>query len=224
MAADQTEKISFKNTLNLPTTDFPIRSNPAQEDPALIARWQHENLYETTFEANKGAEKFILHDGPPYSNGNIHLGHAYNKILKDIVCKYQRMSGKQVPVTPGWDCHGLPIELKVSAENPGATPVELKKKCREYAQGWIDTQRTEFKNLGVLFDWDHPYITMSYSYEASILKAFGIFIEKGYIERKNKTVPWCFSCKTVLAAAEIEYADRKRSLHLCVVPIRTKSY
>lgn len=201
--------VSFKDTLNLPHTDFPIRPNAKIDDPLMIARWEKEDLFRTSFECNEGQEKFILHDGPPYANGNIHTGHAYNKILKDIAGKSQRMAGKHAPITPGWDCHGLPIEHKVSSEHPGLDPVALKKACRAYAQKWIDIQRQEFKNLGVLMDWDRPYITMSPSYEASILRAFGIFVANNYIERKNKTVPWCPSCQTVLATAEIEYEERK---------------
>ncbi len=207
--ADTPENISFKDTLNLPRTDFPIRANTKEEDPAMLARWEKENLFSTSFMQNAGKKKFILHDGPPYANGNIHIGHAYNKILKDMVTKSQRMLGKHVPVTPGWDCHGLPIELKVTKENPGLDRVALKKACRTYAQGWIDVQRAEFKKLGVLMDWDRPYLTMAYEYESYILKAFGDFVRQGYIERKNKTVPWCPSCETVLASAEIEYEDRK---------------
>lgn len=203
------QKISFKETLNLPTTDFPIRPQAKLDDPALIERWEQENLFKKASEHNAGHTKFILHDGPPYANGHLHLGHAYNKVLKDITTKSQRMLGKQVPVIPGWDCHGLPIELKVSQEHPGLDPISLKKKCREYANHWIDIQREEFKQLGVLMDWNNPYITMSYSYEASILHAFGEFVDQGYIERKNKTVPWCASCQTVLASAEIEYQERK---------------
>ncbi|HXW85808.1 MAG TPA: isoleucine--tRNA ligase, partial [Candidatus Bathyarchaeia archaeon] len=209
MDADQSKKISFKDTLNLPRTDFPIRPQPAIDDPILIERWKKENLYRKTFDLHKGKELFILHDGPPYANGHIHLGSAYNKMLKDIFSKAQRMMGKHVPVTPGWDCHGLPIELKVTQEHPNLSRAELKKACREYAQQWIDTQREEFKRLGVLMDWDRPYTTMAYGYEASILRALAQFVKDGYIERKNKTVPWCFSCQTVLAAAEIEYHDRK---------------
>lgn len=203
------QKVSYKETLNLPRTDFPIRANAAIEDPKIIARWEKEDLFKASFDCNKGAEKFVFHDGPPYANGNIHLGTAYNKILKDIVAKSHRMMGNHVPVTPGWDCHGLPIELKVTNEFPGLAPEQLKKKCREYANGWIDTQRKQFKQLGVLFDWDNPYLTMSKKYESDIVRAFGEFVEKGYIERSNKTVPWCASCQTVLANAEIEYADRK---------------
>lgn len=202
-------KVSFKDTLNLPTTDFPIRAHSKEDDPALVARWQKEGLYESSFMAHKGAGKFILHDGPPYANGHIHAGHAYNKILKDIVTKSQRMMGKQVPVIPGWDCHGLPIELKVTQENPGIKGSALKKACRAYAQKWIDIQREEFKRLGVLMNWDHYYATMSHEYESSILRAFADFVAQGFIERKNKTVPWCSSCQTVLAQAEIEYQDQK---------------
>lgn len=211
MADNQTPetKVSFKDTLNLPRTDFPIRANAKIDDPAMIERWEKEQLFAASFTHNQGQTKYILHDGPPYTNGHIHLGHAYNKILKDIVTKSQRMLGKQVPVTPGWDCHGLPIELKVTQENPTLTPIELKKACREYATRWINIQRQEFKALGVLMNWEHPYLTMAYGYEAHILRAFGSFVSQGFIERKNKTVPWCPNDQTVLATAEIEYEDRK---------------
>lgn len=202
-------KVSFKDTLNLPHTDFPIRANAAIDDVQMVKRWQEQDLFTQSFEHNAGSEKYILHDGPPYANGNIHIGHAYNKILKDITTKAQRMMGKHVPVTPGWDCHGLPIELKVTQENPGLKGAELKKACRVYAQKWIDVQREEFKRLGVLMDWDRPYLTMDFEYEAAILRAFGNLVDAQYIERKNKTVPWCMSCQTVLATAEIEYQDRK---------------
>jgi isoleucyl-tRNA synthetase len=209
MAEQDNQKKSFKDTLNLPYTNFPIRPNPKEDDLFILKRWENENLYKRSFEKNKGEEKFILHDGPPYANGHIHIGHAYNKILKDIVCKSQRMLGKHVPVTPGWDCHGLPIEFAVKKENSELTGDSLKKACREYAQKWIAIQKYEFKQLGVLMDWDNPYLTMDFKYEADTLNAFGILVEKGYIERKNKTVPWCPSCQTVLASAEIEYQDRK---------------
>ena len=209
MADEKKEKVSFKSTLNLPKTDFSIRANAKENDPKILERWEKENISKATFSAHEGNEKYIMHDGPPYANGHIHLGHAYNKILKDFVCKAQRMMGKQVPVTPGWDCHGLPIELAVERENPGISTADLKKKCREYAQKWVDTQKDEFKKLGIFMDWENPYLTMNPEFEAKILQAFGEFVEKGYIERKNKTVPWCASCHTVLASAEIEYQDRK---------------
>lgn len=202
-------KISFKDTLNLPRTDFPIRANAQEQDPVMIQRWIDEDLFHKSFEHNAGKEKFVLHDGPPYANGHIHMGHALNKILKDFITKSKRMLGKHVPCTPGWDCHGLPIELKVTQENPGLSRSELKKACRTYANKWIDVQREEFKKLGVLMDWENPYLTMNFTYESSILKALGSFVSDNYIERKNKTVPWCVSCQTVLATAEIEYEDRK---------------
>ncbi|HSW74147.1 MAG TPA: class I tRNA ligase family protein, partial [Candidatus Limnocylindria bacterium] len=212
MAADTSDKpVSFKDTLNLPQTEFPIHANPKVDDPAMIKRWEEEKLFHASYVQNEGKEKFVLHDGPPYANGNLHLGHAYNKILKDTVTKSQRMQGKHVPVTPGWDCHGLPIEFRVTKEQPGLPPKELTQACRAYAQKWIEVQKEEFKQLGVLMNWDKPYTTMSPRYEADTLRAFGRFVADGYIERKNKTIAWCpsLSCQTALAAAEIEYADRK---------------
>lgn len=206
---DSIPKVSFKDTLNLTGTDFPLRPNSAQDDPALCERWQKEGLYTAAMRKNAGAQTFILHDGPPYANGNIHLGHAYNKILKDIITKSRRMAGFHAPITPGWDCHGLPIEIKVSGENPGVSHAELKKACRVYAQKWIEVQRAEFKRLGVVMDWDNPYITMNYAYEAAIMRAFGALVRGGFIQRSNKTIAWCASCQTVLASAEIEYKDRK---------------
>ncbi len=163
-----------------------------------MKRWADEKLSEASFHHNEGKTKFILHDGPPYANGDIHLGHAFNKILKDIFTKYERMSGKHVPIIPGWDCHGLPIELKVTEQNPGLDREQLKVACRAYAQKWIDIQKQSFKNLGVQMHWDKPYATMDFSYEASILQAFGIFYRDGYIQRQLKTVPGCASCQTVL--------------------------
>lgn len=207
--SNNTEKRSLKDTLNLPTTDFPIRPNHKEDDARVLKRWQDENIYAKTFSLHEGAEKFVLHDGPPYANGHIHIGHAYNKTLKDIITKYHRMSGKHVPVTPGWDCHGLPIELKVTQEHPGLTRSELQRACRLYARKWIDIQRHEFKSLGVFMDWDRPYETMNFAYEAATMRSFASLVEKGYIEKKNKTVAWCFSCQTVLASAEIEYQERK---------------
>lgn len=203
------EGASYKDTLNLPRTDFPIRAQASIDDPVMIKRWTQEDLFTKSFDHNKGKEKYIFHDGPPYANGNIHLGHAYNKTLKDIAAKSQRMSGKHVPITPGWDCHGLPIELKVTDQFPEARGADLKKECRKYATQWVTTQKEQFKQLGVLMDWDNPYTTMDPHYEASIVKAFGEFVDKGYISRSNKTVPWCISCETVLANAEIEYEERK---------------
>jgi len=204
---DQLKK--YSQTLNLPKTDFPIRANFNITDSELIKRWEDENLFNLSFKHNIGNKKFILHDGPPYANGNIHLGGAYNKILKDITCKVRRMAGYHVPVTPGWDCHGLPIEQKVTKEHPGLDRINLKKECRKYASYWIDQQRKSFKALGVLMDFEHPYITMSFDYQAKIIKALKVMVSQGLVERKNKTVAWCPECQTVLAAAEIEYSNRK---------------
>lgn len=208
-SAHDNHELNYRDTLNLPRTDFPIRGQAHIFDPELLERWKQDCLYEKAFTHNEGKEKFILHDGPPYANGHIHIGHAYNKILKDIVAKSERMTGKHVPVVPGWDCHGLPIELKVVQEQSNDDPVAFKQACRAYAQKWIDIQREEFKQLGVVMDWQNPYKTMDFAYEAKIMRALGVFVEKGYITKKQKTVPWCASCKTVLANAEIEYQDRK---------------
>lgn len=199
----------FKHTLNLPQTSFPIRANPEVDDQVMLERWQKEDLYEKAYHHNKGCPLFILHDGPPYANGHIHLGSSYNKILKDIITKAQRMAGNHVPVVPGWDCHGLPIELKVTKEFPGLSSEALKKQCRAYAQHWIDIQRNEFKQLGILMHWEKPYLTMNPVYEAKTLEALALCVEKGFIQKKSKTVPWCASCQTVLASAEIEYYERK---------------
>lgn len=214
---------SYKDTLNLPRTDFPIRSNPRVEDPAMIERWHQEKLYEKSMTCNAGNTRFILHDGPPYANGHPHLGSAYNKILKDIVSKARRMFGEHVPVVPGWDCHGLPIEHKVTQENPGLSRLELMRKCRAFAQHWVEVQKEAFRNLGIVMDWDHPYLTMSPDYEATIMRSFAQFVASEYVERKNKTVPWCPHCQTVLASAEIEYAERKDPSIYVLFPLEAQS-
>jgi isoleucyl-tRNA synthetase len=200
---------TFKDTLNLPRTDYPIRPQAHIDDPVMLERWHKENLYENAYIKNKGNKKYIIHDGPPYANGSIHLGHAYNKILKDIIAKARRMMGMHVPVTPGWDCHGLPIEIKVSQNEPGLSALDLKKACRDYARHWVDIQRKEFQRLGIIMNWDHPYTTMAPHYEAATMRAVGVLFQKGFLERKNKTIAWCPSCRTGLASAEIEYKERK---------------
>ena len=203
--------LSYKDTLNLPITDFPIRAQAHIFDPQVLERWEKEKLCAVAFDHNKGKEQFVLADGPPYANGDIHLGHAYNKILKDIVMRSERMSGKHVPFIPLWDCHGLPIEFKVAAENPDLkdNPTAIKAACRTYAKKWADTQKQQFKDLGIIAQWDKSCLTMDPIYEAQTLRAFGIMVGKGYIARKQKTVPWCMTCQTVLANAEIEYEERK---------------
>lgn len=212
---EKAPKNPYQATLNLPTTGFSIRANAAITEPEILARWERDGLSERATHQNKGKKKFILHDGPPYANGNLHLGHALTYILKDTVCKAKRMQGMHAPLVPGWDCHGLPIELKVTTERgleksrDALDRVTFKKYCREFVQHWIAVQRSELKELGKLADYDHAYVTMDPGYEASIVRAFATFVEKGHIERKLKTVPWCGSCQTVLATAEIEYKDRK---------------
>lgn len=209
------QKNPFQETLNLPKTDFSIRANAAQKEPEILKRWEEQDLCTKVTHKNKGQEKFILHFGPPYANGNLHIGHSLSETLKDIVCKAKRMAGFHVPLIPGWDCHGLPIELKVTAEHglekdrENIDRVAFKKYCREYAQRWIAIQAEELKEHAILADFKNPYLTMNPGYEASTLRALAAFIEKGHIERKLKTVPWCGSCQTVLATAEIEYKDRK---------------
>jgi isoleucyl-tRNA synthetase len=209
------EKKSYKHTLNLPQTTFSIRANAAIKDPEAIAFWESENVYQKALNHNAGKEKFVLHWGPPYANGHLHMGHALNAVLKDVICKFKRMSGYRVDLTYGWDCHGLPIELRVAAEQKidttkgTADVIALKKACRAYAAQWMQTQHQEFKKLGILADESQRYATMDPSYEADIVRAFGVLVEKGFIERKGKTVSWCASCETVLASAEIEYKDRK---------------
>lgn len=226
---DAPEKKSFRDTLNLPTTTFPIRPQAAIDDPALCIRWEQEGLFDAAGKLNAGNPKFVLHFGPPYANGHIHTGHALTETLKDFVCKAKRMTGLHVKLVPGWDCHGLPIEFKVAAElgvskdTSGVDPIEFKEKCRVYAQQWIEVQRAEFKQLGIVATWDHPYITMNFTYEADILRALAMFVKKGHIERKGKTVPWCFTCQTVLASAEIEYKDRKDPSCYIAFPFETES-
>ncbi len=213
--AEEKNKNPFQHTLNLPKTDFSLRANAQIKEPEILAKWESEGLFEMASRANKDAERFLLHDGPPYANGHLHMGHALTYLLKDFVCKANRMEGKYAPLVPGWDCHGLPIELKVTTERgiekdrQAIDRTTFKKYCREYVNNWIEVQRTELKNMGKLADYERAYKTMNPEYEADILRAFATFVEKGYIERKGKTIPWCPSCQTVLATAEIEHKDRK---------------
>lgn len=204
-----TAERSYKETLNLPATSFPIRPASSIDDPACIARWKQDGLYDQLTRLNDGAKTFILHVGPPYANGHLHIGHAYNMVLKDIITKAYRMAGYHVPVIPGWDCHGLPIEIKVTSQKPGLNRTELIASCREYAANWITVQKEEAQRIGIVMDWDNPYITMDPHYEAGILEAFAQCVASGAVARLNKTVPWCPSCQTVLASAEIEYANRR---------------
>ncbi|GAB4370105.1 MAG: isoleucine--tRNA ligase [Deltaproteobacteria bacterium] len=211
--------MDYKDTLNLPRTDFPMRANLTQREPEILARWEAGNLYRRMVERRKGGRKFVLHDGPPYANGHIHIGHALNKILKDIIVKYRSMAGAWAEYVPGWDCHGLPIEHQVDKQlgpRKDTMPTgEKRRLCREYAAKFIDIQRGEFRRLGVLGDWESPYRTMAFDYEAGILREFGRFVESGAVYRGTKPVYWCSTCRTALAEAEVEYADHTSpSIHV----------
>lgn len=203
----------YKHTLNLPETDFPMRGNLAKREPATLKKWQEMDLYKAIRTARAGCEKFILHDGPPYANGNIHIGHSVNKILKDIIIKAQTLSGKDAPYVPGWDCHGLPIELNVEKMvGKAGDKVDAKafrQKCREYAQTQVDGQREDFKRLMVLGDWDKPYLTMDYKFEANIIRTLGRIAGNGHMHKGAKPVNWCMDCGSALAEAEVEYQDKK---------------
>src|SRR4051812_3961675 len=209
----------YSETLFLPKTDFPMRAGLPQKEPELLARWEKLGLYDRLREASKGRDKFVLHDGPPYANGNIHIGHALNKILKDVVTRSQQMLGFDSNYVPGWDCHGLPIEWKIEEENyrsknkpkpnlsdPDAM-IAFRKECRAYAGHWLDVQREEFKRLGVEGDWDHPYTTMSFPAEAQIARELMKFVSNGTLYRGSKPVMWSVVEKTALAEAEVEYED-----------------
>lgn len=203
--------MDYKATLNLPKTDFPMKANLPQREPEMLARWTQERLYERIQEARQGAPRYILHDGPPYANGRIHIGHALNKILKDIIVKSKTMSGYQVPYLPGWDCHGLPIEHQVLKElgdkKRDLDALAIRKLCREYAEKYVAIQREEFQRLGVLGDWQQPYLTLNPAYEATILREFGRFVERGGVYKGLKPVLWCTQDQTALAEAEVEYDD-----------------
>ena len=201
----------YKDTLTLPVFSFPMRANLAQKEPELLDRWEKAKLYDQIRAARQEAPKFILHDGPPYANGHIHYGHILNKILKDLVVKYRTMAGFSAPYVPGWDCHGLPIELQVERElGPKKTEMsalEIRRACHDHAMKMVGIQRAEFKRLGVFGDWERPYLTLAHDYEAAIVRALAAFAEGGYLYRENKPVHWCPTDATALAEAEIEYQD-----------------
>ncbi|NWO02297.1 MAG: isoleucine--tRNA ligase [Idiomarinaceae bacterium] len=202
----------YKHTLNLPETAFPMRGNLAQREPKMLEQWYETDLYGQIREAKAGKPKFILHDGPPYANGQIHIGHAVNKILKDVIVKAKTLSDFDAPYVPGWDCHGLPIELQVEKKHgkPGKklNLAEFREKCREYAMTQIDQQRTDFKRLGVLGDWDNPYLTMNFKQEADSVRALAKIIDNGHMHQGFKPVHWCTDCGSALAEAEVEYQDK----------------
>ncbi|MEK7207202.1 MAG: isoleucine--tRNA ligase [Pseudomonadota bacterium] len=202
----------YKNTLNLPQTDFPMKANLAGREPEILKRWQEMNLYRKLREHGRGRPKYVLHDGPPYANGDIHIGHAVNKILKDMIVKSKTLNGFDAPYVPGWDCHGLPIELavekKIGKAGSQVEPSKFRQACREYAHAQVERQRVDFKRLGVIGDWDHPYLTMDFAIEADIIRALGRIVDNGHVVRGHKPVHWCTDCGSALAEAEVEYADK----------------
>jgi isoleucyl-tRNA synthetase len=203
--------MDYKKSLNLPQTEFPMKANLSKREPEQLKYWEDTRLYDQVRNSSKGREKFILHDGPPYANGNIHIGTALNKILKDIVVRSRQMAGYDAVYVPGWDCHGLPIEHNVDKElgdqKKELSLADIRRHCRAYAKRFIDIQRNEFKRLGVMGDWQKPYLTMNYKYEASIARECGKFGRNGSLYRSKKPIYWCFTCQTALAEAEIEYQD-----------------
>jgi isoleucyl-tRNA synthetase len=197
-----------KYPLNLPETSFPMRGDLAKREPGWLKAWQDKKLYQRIRKARQGKQKFILHDGPPYANGDIHIGHAVNKILKDIIVKSKTLSGFDAPYVPGWDCHGLPIELMVEKQHgKNIDPARFRELCREYAKEQIERQKKDFIRLGVLGDWDHPYLTMDFKTEADIMRALGEIYQNGYLYQGSKPVHWCVDCGSALAEAEVEYED-----------------
>jgi isoleucyl-tRNA synthetase len=199
---------NYKNTLNLPRTEFPMKANLAAREPEMLRQWEETRLYQQIQKSKEGRELFVLHDGPPFANGDVHMGTALNKILKDFVVKSQTMLGKRAPYVPGWDCHGLPIEYKVVKESRGLSPLEVRKKSEAFAWKFVNIQREQFKRLGVFGDWENPYLTMDHKYEAEILRAFAVFVEKGLVYQSKKPVFWSTGAQTALAEAEVEYQDR----------------
>ena len=202
----------YKHTLNLPHTDFPMRANLARREPERLKRWQQRKLYQVLRQARAGRPRYVLHDGPPYANGDIHIGHAVNKILKDIVVKARTLDGYDAPYVPGWDCHGLPIELNVEKRvgKPGVDidAAAFRAACRSYAAEQVEGQRQDFERLGILGDWQHPYLTMDPRFEADIIRALGEVAARGHLHQGSRPVHWCMDCRSALAEAEVEYRDR----------------
>src|SRR2546430_8888571 len=199
---------NYKETLNLPRTEFPMKANLAAREPEMLKAWEETRLYQQIQKSREGRELFVLHDGPPFANGDVHMGTALNKILKDFVVKSQTMLGKRAPYVPGWDCHGLPIEYKVVKESRGLSPLEVRKKSEAFAWKFVNIQREQFKRLGVFGDWEHPYLTMDSKFEAEILRAFAVFVEKALVYQSKKPVFWSTGAQTALAEAEVEYQER----------------
>ncbi|MBQ7263752.1 MAG: class I tRNA ligase family protein, partial [Synergistaceae bacterium] len=216
MSTQANDRKDYKDTLHLPVTSFPMKADLAKREPGFLKFWEEHDVYHKMLDARKGAEeRFVIHDGPPYANGSIHIGTAFNKILKDFIPKFKTMTGRYAPYVPGWDTHGLPIELRflkdegLSKLGEGLDPIDLRRRCRETALHFLDVQREEFKRLGVLGEWADPYVTLDPGFEHLELLAFADMVEKGLIYRGLKPVYWCTDCQTALAAGEIEYWDEK---------------
>src|SRR5688500_13543280 len=205
-------RMDYKDTLNLPRTDFAMKADLVARGPRRLEQWLSSKLYERILASRASAEKFVLHDGPPFANGEVHIDTTLNKILKDIVLRFHSLCGRQSPYVPGWDCHGLPIESKVSQEmrkagSQSTDPATVRKACEAYAWKFIDLQREQFKRLGILGQWDNPYITLNKAYEADELRLFADIVEKGFVYRGKKPVYWSIPARTALAEAEVEYHD-----------------
>lgn len=215
--------IDYSTTLNLPETEFPMRGNLPQREPEFLKFWQDNDIYWKKHDLHAEMPKWVLHDGPPYANGKIHMGTALNKILKDIIIKYKYARGFDTPYVPGWDTHGMPIEhaaiKELGLDRSQLDPLTLRRKCHEFALQWLDVQREDFKRLGVLGDWEHPYVTLHHSFEAEQIRVFGTMAKKGYIYKGKKTVYWCPHCETALAEAEIEYGEQKTPTIFVKMPI-----
>ncbi len=212
---------NYKDTLSLPRSDFPMKANLTAREPELLKMWEETRLYEQILKSREDRQSFVLHDGPPFANGDVHMGTALNKILKDLVVKSQTMLGKRAPYLPGWDCHGLPIEYKVVKESRDLSPVEVRKKSEAFARKYVDLQREQFKRLGVFGDWANPYLTMDPKYEAEILRAFAVFVEKNLVYQSMKPVFWSTGAQTALAEAEVEYQERDDTAVYVKFPIAT---
>src|SRR4051812_35650699 len=210
MPTDPNKK-SYKDTLNLPDTAFPMKADLVQSEPKRLAMWSEARLYEKVLTARAGGEHWILHDGPPFANGDIHIGHVINKVLKDVILRFRSMQGYQTPYVPGWDCHGLPIEHKIQQElGPKLRQMEVvdvRKKCHEYAAKFVGVQSEQFQRLGILGEWNNPYLTMNPEYESDTLEVFAKFVEAGLVYKKLKPVSWSVTNRTALAEAELEYQD-----------------
>ncbi|MBL4701637.1 MAG: class I tRNA ligase family protein, partial [Phycisphaeraceae bacterium] len=209
----KTKKINFKPTLNLPKTSFPMKANLVQNEPATTKRWDKLDLYNTLRQERADAPKFVFHDGPPYANGSIHLGHLLNKVLKDLVVRSQTMLGKNCAYVPGWDCHGLPIEHKVMQDLGDKArqmqPIQIRRKCKSYAEKFVKQQMGEMKRLLTLADYDNPYLTMNPAFEKGVIDVFAALVDKGLVFRQLKPVHWSIDNQTALAEAELEYEDRE---------------